>query len=344
MQKSLGIVQSVADMNNMWWAGAIALAGLGIYVCMESWKAGVILLFSAALVSPYGFNRALDYFKVSDPVHVRILIVLFALAGSTYVFIDHTAEMAADRAEGAKLQALSEERAATAKRVTEQQALENTAKTNFANHRAEVLAEFNAIVDTNDFAKAEEFHQRYAVVEQDPEFAAIVTRYQVLKFRAAKAAEEQAKKDKIAALLERAKTIGATEYGQAIAIYRELWNLDPSNKAYKQNLDRFTKIEDARQAKEEKAHLAAENAARRQKDIDTQFSGWDGAHRTFERLIKDAMNDPDSYKHVDTRYIDKGSYIRVFCKFRGKNAFGGTVVNTKVADFTMSGDFIKEVE
>lgn len=344
MDKTMDIDQGQADINNMWWATAVVIALFALYICSGSWKAGVILLITAGLVSPYGFSRALAYLKSGDPLHARVLIVLFALAGSTYVFIDHTSEMRAQRAEEAKLQAINEDRIAQANREAQALALVNEAKANFAAHRADVLAEFSAIVESNDFAKAEAYHQRYMAIEQDPDFAAIVTRYQVLKYRAALAAKEQEKNDRIAALLESVKTIGATDYGQAIAIYRELWNLDPSNKSYKQSLDRFTKIDDARQAKEEKDRLNAERKAQRQKDISAQFSGWDGSHHTFERLIKAAMNDPDSYKHVDTTYDDKGSYIRVYCKFRGKNGFGGTVVNTKVADFTLSGDFIKEVK
>jgi hypothetical protein len=56
------------------------------------------------------------------------------------------------------------------------------------------------------------------------------------------------------------------------------------------------------------------------------------------------MNDPDSYDHVETKYVDKGTYIRVISTFRGKNAFGGMVKNTKIADFTIDGSFLKEVQ
>jgi hypothetical protein len=344
MQKSTVVDQAQADINNMWWAGAIVLALLGLYICGGSWKAGVVLILSAALISPYGFNRVLEYFKVGDPLHARVLIVLFALAGSTYVFIDHTAQMMADKAEDQRVAAFIAAREADQKKALEEQKRTNAAKAYFAEHRAEVIAEFTAAVDANDLKKADEISQKYDVMAQDPEFSVILTRYQVLKYRAKQAAEEQEKKDKIAALVAKTKTLGATDYGQAIAIYTELTTLDPTNKGYKQTLDRFRKAEDARLAKIEKERIATAEKAERQKKIEAQFSGWSGAHYTFERMIKDSMNDPDSYSHVETKYIDKGTFIRVFCTFRGKNGFGGMVKNTKVADFSLDGNFLREVQ
>lgn len=61
--------------------------------------------------------------------------------------------------------------------------------------------------------------------------------------------------------------------------------------------------------------------------ISSYFSAWDGSCYILEKFIKNNMNDPDSYKHVETRYIEKGDYLIVRTKYRGKNAFGGTVTN-----------------
>lgn len=113
---------------------------------------------------------------------------------------------------------------------------------------------------------------------------------------------------------------------------------------YKQKLDRFVKARDEKAAKEAATLAASVAKAERQKKIEAQFSSYSGVHYQFERMIKEAMNDPDSYDHVETKYIDKGSYIRVFLTFRCKNGFGGLVKNTKVADFSIGGDFLREVE
>ncbi len=61
------------------------------------------------------------------------------------------------------------------------------------------------------------------------------------------------------------------------------------------------------------------------------FSAWDGSHKNLEKWVKDNMNDPDSYEHIETRYQDNGATITIYLKFRGKNAFGGKVVNMAVA-------------
>ncbi|RIV20318.1 hypothetical protein DYU11_19905 [Fibrisoma montanum] len=66
------------------------------------------------------------------------------------------------------------------------------------------------------------------------------------------------------------------------------------------------------------------------------FSPWDGSHPGLERAIKSSMNDPDSYEHVSTRFKDNGSTVYVFTTFRGKNAFGGKVVN--YAEGTVNGE------
>ena len=59
-------------------------------------------------------------------------------------------------------------------------------------------------------------------------------------------------------------------------------------------------------------------------------SAWDGSIHVVERAIKEAMNDPDSYEHVGTTEpVAEGEYWTCVTRFRGKNAFGGKVVNTR---------------
>ena len=74
---------------------------------------------------------------------------------------------------------------------------------------------------------------------------------------------------------------------------------------------------------------------------ESQFSAWDGSHSGLERLIKNNMNDPDSYEHVETRFVDHSTYIYVVTKFRGNNAFGGKVINTVEAKVDFSGNVIE---
>lgn len=66
----------------------------------------------------------------------------------------------------------------------------------------------------------------------------------------------------------------------------------------------------------------------RQEGIERQFNPWDGSHIRATELIKASMNDPNSYEHVKTTYVDGGDHLVITTTFRGKNAFGGVVVNT----------------
>ncbi len=81
----------------------------------------------------------------------------------------------------------------------------------------------------------------------------------------------------------------------------------------------------------------------RKETIEKQFSAYDGSHRGLEKYIKDNMNDPDSYDHIETRFADKGDYILVMTKFRGANAFGGKVINAVTAKVDFEGNVIEIV-
>ncbi len=55
------------------------------------------------------------------------------------------------------------------------------------------------------------------------------------------------------------------------------------------------------------------------------------------------MNDPDSYSHVQTTYIDQGDYLIVQTKFRGKNAFGGMIMQTITARTSIEDGSVLEI-
>jgi hypothetical protein len=82
----------------------------------------------------------------------------------------------------------------------------------------------------------------------------------------------------------------------------------------------------------------------RQKLIEAQFSVWDGSHINLEKLIKKNMNDPGSYKHVETRYSDMNDHLIVRTTFRGKNAFGAVVVNWVKAKVDLNGNIVSLIE
>jgi tetratricopeptide (TPR) repeat protein len=90
--------------------------------------------------------------------------------------------------------------------------------------------------------------------------------------------------------------------------------------------------------------LQEEIKTKRQGQIDSQFSSWDGAHHNLTRLIKKSMNDPKSFEHIETLYWDMGDHLVVLEKFRGKNAFGGYVRNYVKAKVSYEGEILEIIE
>ena len=65
--------------------------------------------------------------------------------------------------------------------------------------------------------------------------------------------------------------------------------------------------------------------------IDAQFSPWDGKHTYLVDLVKENLNDDKSFKHVETTYADKGTYLIIKMKYRAANAFGGIILQNVTA-------------
>ena len=76
------------------------------------------------------------------------------------------------------------------------------------------------------------------------------------------------------------------------------------------------------------------------KSYKNKFSPWDGHYIPLTKYIQKSMNDPDSYEHVSTTYFENKNSVVITTQFRGKNAFGGKVVNKVIAICDMSGDII----
>lgn len=92
-------------------------------------------------------------------------------------------------------------------------------------------------------------------------------------------------------------------------------------------------VEQVTRTPEEQAKMDEQQAEiDRENSINHHFSGWDGSHIALAIMIKNSLNDPDSYEHVDTRYNDNGATLLVQTKFRGRNVFGGMILETVVAD------------
>jgi hypothetical protein len=87
-----------------------------------------------------------------------------------------------------------------------------------------------------------------------------------------------------------------------------------------------------------------ESTEERQKRIEKQFSPWDGSHMKLVWYVKDNMNDPDSFEHIETSYYDKGSFLIVIMKYRGKNMYGAKVRNYVKAKVDLDGNVLNLID
>ena len=148
--------------------------------------------------------------------------------------------------------------------------------------------------------------------------------------------------------LARLERIPPNDAVNRASVYSDLSHLHPENKEYANQAARFAadwQRQEVERVENEKKEAEQQRAiTERQNKIKSQFSLWDGSHRGLEEIIKKQMNDPDSYKHVETSYSDLGDYILVKTTFRGKNKFGGVVTNWIEAKFTIDGTLIEIVD
>jgi hypothetical protein len=85
-----------------------------------------------------------------------------------------------------------------------------------------------------------------------------------------------------------------------------------------------------------KEEIAVNEAKYKQSKYDNQFSG--GEHTKLVKYITENMNDPDSFKHVDTRrFVDSDDRLVVTMRFRANNAYGALILDQVTAYYTIDG-------
>lgn len=161
------------------------------------------------------------------------------------------------------------------------------------------------------------------------------------KTRVVTLTKEAEQKKKEQDILQKLKGIPASQAKRNLDLYKELREINPSNDLYTEKVEYYSaRYREQIKAEEDRQRKASIVAARKER-IESQFSAWNGAHRNLESLIKKSMNDPDSFKHTETVYWDKGDYLIVKTTFRGRNAFGGMVINSVTAKVSLDGQILE---
>ncbi|MBL7790867.1 MAG: hypothetical protein JNK77_00990 [Saprospiraceae bacterium] len=79
--------------------------------------------------------------------------------------------------------------------------------------------------------------------------------------------------------------------------------------------------------------------------INSQFSGWDGAHTKLKDVVKKSLHNPKSFKHVQSGVVeDHGDWLLVIMEYRAENALGAmrkAWIKAKVAE---DGTILKVID
>lgn len=267
------------------WTFGVLFLIIGLLLLFELFWAGLSLLAVAGLLIPGVRNFIHAKTNIKIPYNVRAFLVLVLLAAS--VVFSSQAGRESERQIAAQERKAAEERRA---RIIQ----ENTDY--FLANKEDILSSANEKFDEEDYESVISLLGKYTA-SGDQELRELHGKAQVnLK--------EMRRLGQVEALVKELESIPELAHDKQLVVYKQLAELEPGNDTYKTQTLYHSQI-----LEEEKRAVRAAEARERQ--IKEQFSAWNGAHRNLERVIKESMNDPDSYKHDETRYADMGDHLIV---------------------------------
>jgi zinc-ribbon domain len=139
---------------------------------------------------------------------------------------------------------------------------------------------------------------------------------------------EYKRKLDIRGLEGKVSVIPASKVSENLNIYKRLSALDPENQKYKKKVGYYAK-KIARQQREEERRRKIYAACIAKYGAPPINSAWDGSVVCVKRYLKTIAKDPDSLKFEGWGKVtyDPNMGWLVWCKYRGKNSFGGYIRN-----------------
>lgn len=183
----------------------------------------------------------------------------------------------------------------------------------FQRNREEVIQKIKDLGAEMEYAKGVKVASLY-VQTKDEELLALKKKFQAL--------HQQARVDKRSeVILAQLKKIPASQIEKNFNLYKELHEMHPKNERYEKKMNHY-----GGKIAKMKAQKAAEERFYGEKPM---RSGWDGSYLVVERYLKRVMHDPSSLDVDNCTYAHKVKNVGwvVGCRYRGKNKFGGLVLN-----------------
>ena len=300
------------------WVFGVLFLLTGVLFLVESPLAGLSLVAAAALLLAPVRNFVFSKTNKEFPVKARAISIFILFMAFGFFVVQ-----AQDRKEQELAAQQAQEKAEKAAQLRQ----ENIDY--FNANREQIMSTVKKALSEKDYQSVISHSSNYLVAD-DKELEKINS-----QAKDELASIEQAKKTE--KLLAELKSVPAQEYEKNRSLYQQLLRMHPDNELYKKKVIFY-----AGKVEEEKQKQIAVDA--RKKKIEAQFSAWVGSHRNLERVIKESMNDPDSYDHAETVYSDRGDHLIVRTTFRGKNAFGGVVKNSVKAKVSIDGQVLQILE
>lgn len=286
------------------------LAGI-VMATNFSLRGGACILVMSSLILPPIRNWVFSKTNKTISKKVRILLLVMLFIATPIFVVDDINQRTAN---------------VEAERVA---AIEQENIDYFNSNREQIISAAKSALDSKNYQTVVVQFKKY-IVSGDRELNEL---YDSAKIELAKLHKTNETKRLLAEL----KTVPTKKYAQNRKLYEQLVSLHPENERFKNKLSFYSKkVEENRQKQRA--------ATAREERIERQFSVWDGSHRNLERYILTIMNDPDSYDHEETVYWDRGSHLIVKTTFRGRNAFGGMVLNSIRAKVALDGEVLEILE
>lgn len=292
------------------WIFGVLFVLLGLIFLFESFYAAVCLFIISLLLLPPVRDAVYSKTNRGMPIKFRATSI-FILLISFFIFFGISEQKKSDELEAQKAQEQAEQIAQARQEKIDY----------FQRNREDILSGIRSALSSKDYRSVIADSEAYLIVD-DPELKQLYD-------QAKTALDEVRRAEQTSEILEKLKSIPASEYQENKDLYMQLVKLNPKNAAYKSKYEHYSeKIkEQAEKERQERQRLKEEQEKRIAKFGKKPIaSGWDGSYLAVKQYLKRVANDPDSIE-IDgcTKvYLVEEGWL-VGCEYRGRNGFGGMV-------------------
>lgn len=92
--------------------------------------------------------------------------------------------------------------------------------------------------------------------------------------------------------------------------------------------------------KEKELQAAQKQKEERQEHIQSMFSSIDGSNMAITDYLKQKLDDPDSYEHVETKWVERQDRLIIYTTFRANNRFGAKIKQVVKAEVSLNNELL----